>query len=335
MTAGPKIVIAIVTYNRSSYLRELLDSAAAMTTPPWRIVVIDNASTDDTQQVITEAAGNFDDGMVANHLMETNTGGAGGFCEGTRVALDLGADWVWLMDDDVEILPDALDSFAPWLGRFGVIHGRRYDFDGTPFYWQARFNQFLGVPLPYGLRQFNSEGYELTNSGTFEGMLVSADVVRMIGLPDPRFFISWDDAVYAWLAAQHSTVAYVNAFVLQRKRQQKQISLGVRHLNDGSPLFRFHVIRNRAYVAKYFAEYGKLHRIGFGLGTALTLAKEVFRLIVVQHTLRGLGDLVRGFREHRRLLADTSWRPMDPADVPPPGAAETETPPSRGPQHDS
>lgn len=312
-----KIAIAIVTFNRSGYLAELLDSIEAMTTPPWRIVVVDNASTDDTQEVLAGALPRFGEDLLINHRMDTNTGGSGGFCEGTKVALELGADWVWLMDDDVEILPDALERFKPWLGRFGVIHGRRYDFDGTAFYWQARFNQFLGVPLPYGLRQFNSEGFELTNSGTFEGMLVSADVVRRIGLPDPRFFISWDDAVYAWLAAQHSTVAYINAFVLKRKREQKQINLGLRHLNDGSRLFRFHVMRNRAYVAKYFAEYGKLHRVGFGMGTALTFGKEVFRLVVVQHTLRGLGDLVRGLRAHRALLRDTSWRPMDPADVPP------------------
>jgi len=254
--------------------------------------------------------------MVINHRLDTNTGGSGGFSEGTKVALELGADWVWLMDDDVEILPDALEQFTPWMERFKVIHGRRYDFDGSPFYWQAKFNQFLGVPLPYSGKQFGRDGYAVTNSGTFEGMLIHADIVREIGLPDPRFFISWDDAAYAWLAAQHTKVVYVDAFVLKRKREQVQVNLGIRHLNDGSPLFRFHVIRNRAYVGKYFAEYGKLNRVGFGLGTVLTLAKEVFRLVVVQHTLKGMGDLVRGFRANRALWRDKTWRPMDPADVP-------------------
>lgn len=314
---APRVAIAIVTFNRSGFLRELLTSAAVMDTAPFRIVVVDNASTDDTQDVIAAAAGDFPDGVLINHRLDTNTGGSGGFSEGTRKALELGADWVWLMDDDVEILPDALEQFAPWMERFQVIHGRRYDFDGTPFYWQAKFNQFLGVPLPYSVNNgFGAEGYAVTNSGTFEGMLIHGDIVRRIGLPDPRFFISWDDAAYAWLAAQHTQVVYVDAFVLKRKREQKQVNLGVRHLNDGSPLFRFHVIRNRAYVGQYFREYGKLNRIGFGLGTALTLAKEVFRLVVVQHTLKGVGDLVRGFRANRALWRDQDWKPMDPADVP-------------------
>ena len=308
-TTGP-LAIAIVTFNRSALLDELLQSASTMTTAPDRIVVVDNASTDDTQQVVSAWESKFPPGVLVNHRMETNTGGAGGFSEGTKVALELGAEWVWLMDDDVEILPDALERFAPWMERFKVIHGRRYDVDGTPFYWQAKFNQFLGVPLPYSIKTFNTDGYALTNSGTFEGMLVHADVVRRIGLPDPRFFISWDDAIYAWLASLEAEVVYVDEFVLQKKREQKQVSLGVRHLNDSSPLAKYHVMRNRAYVGRYFAEHGRLHRVGFALGTALTFAKEIVRLIVVEHSFTGFSSLVKGWRDGRRIWADRSWQPM-------------------------
>ena len=316
-SASETVHISIVTFNRSALLKGLLASAAAMNTQADRIVVIDNASTDDTAEVVAAAMADFKPGQLVHHRMETNTGGAGGFSEGTRVALENGADWVWLMDDDVEILPEALDRFAPWMERFHCIHGRRYDVDGSPFYWQAKFNNFLAVPLPYGRNAFTDEGFAITNSGTFEGMLIHADVVRKIGLPDPRFFISWDDAVYAWLASQFTEVAYVDAYVLQKKRDQKQISLaGIRHFNDSSPLARYHVMRNRAYVAKYFNEHGKLNRLGFAIGTLLTFAKEVFRLLAVDHTLKGIGDLVRGSRDSRKLLADKTWKPMDPDDVP-------------------
>jgi hypothetical protein len=36
------------------------------------------------------------------------------------------------------------------------------------------------------------------NSGCFEGMFIHRDVVARLGLPDPRFFIYWDDSVYGW-----------------------------------------------------------------------------------------------------------------------------------------
>ena len=310
--ATDRLAIVIVTYNRAELLAELLQSITRLTRAPWRVIVVDNASTDQTADVLKTAARLFAPGQLVVHHSPANTGGAGGFSQGVQVALEAGAAWMWVMDDDVEVLPEALDRFAPWMERFHCLHGRRYDVDGTPFYWQARFNQFLGVPLPYSVRTFGSQGYAITNSGTFEGMLIHADVVRRIGLPDPRFFISWDDATYAWLASQYTTVAYVDTFVMRKKRRQKQISLVIRHLNDSSPLVKYHVMRNRGYVWCYFREYGKLHPVGFGIGTALTFAKEVVRLVAVEHSLRGLDQLVKGTREAGALRRDPGWRPMPP-----------------------
>ncbi len=90
-----------------------------------------------------------------------------------------------------------------------------------------------------------------TNVGNFEGMLIKASVARDIGLPDPRFFITWDDAIYGWLAAQQTPVVYVNAFVIKKVRAQRQVDLGLRHLNDSSDLSRRYVMRNRGHVAQY------------------------------------------------------------------------------------
>lgn len=304
------LAVTIVTYNRPELLGELLESLLVMKRPPSKVVVVDNASEPRTGEVIESFRQRLGADVLVNHRLATNTGGAGGFSEGVRVALEQGAQWIWLMDDDVEILPEALGRLAPWMERFAVVHGRRYDVDGSPFFWQAKFNEFLGVPLPYTRKAFSAQGYAITNSGTFEGMLIRADVVKRIGLPDPRFFITWDDAVYAWLASRHTDVAYVDAFVLQRKRAQRQVNLGFRHLNDSSTLVKYHMMRNRAYVGRYFAVHGKLNRIGFSLGTALTFAKEVFRLVVVEHSLRGLPALQRGWRDGRKIWKDKSWRPM-------------------------
>ena len=310
MILAPELAIGIVTFNRCELLDGLLASVAAMSPAPTRVIVVDNASSDATQDVIARWAARLPDGMLVNARQDVNRGGAGGFSEAARLALELGVAWVWLMDDDVEVVPDALARLEPWLARFEVVHGRRYDVDGTPFYWQPNFNQFLGVPLPYSPNVFNKAGYAVINSGTFEGMLVATEIVRRIGLPDPRFFVAWDDAIYAWLAAQVTQVAYVDTFVLQKKRPQQQVSLGLRHFNDSSRLFKYHVLRNRAYVGRYFETYGKLNRFGFALGTAWTFAKEVIRLVVVERSPKGFGELVRGWRDGRKIWADPDWRPM-------------------------
>src|SRR6187431_2853470 len=92
--------IAVVTYNRSGLLSRLLDSIVQMDPKPGRIVIVDNASTDDTTALVESFRDRMGTELVYRRL-ETNTGGSGGFSEGMRVAFDLGSEWIWLMDDDV------------------------------------------------------------------------------------------------------------------------------------------------------------------------------------------------------------------------------------------
>lgn len=302
------VVAVVVTYNRKDYLAGLLASLLASSRPLEAVYVVDNASTDGTQAFLAERYG--DEPVVRPVPLATNTGGSGGFFSGVRRAYADGHDWFWLMDDDVTALPDGLTGLLRFAGRSGCIHGRRVDFHGGPFFWQQRFNERLGLPLPETRDPFThgNEVFE-TNCGVFEGMLVSRDVVAKIGPPDPRFFITTDDSIYALLASRVTTVTYVDHFSLRRQRAQKQVSLRVRHLNDASDLFRFYIMRNRGYVAHYLRHLHTYDRTGFALGTMLTFLKEVLRLVYVQHTLRGVEHLLRGWRASRRILAEP-WEPV-------------------------
>ena len=307
------VAAVVVTYNRLDYLQRLLPSLLESTRPLDRIYVVDNASTDATREWVTEAYG--DNPVVQPVWLDTNSGGAGGFHAGVVRAYRDGHDWFWLMDDDVTAIPDGLEGLLRFGDRSHCIHGRRIDFHGGNFFWQPRINELLGIPLPY-LKDPFAGGDDLfeTNSGVFEGMLVHRDVVAEIGPPDPRFFITWDDATYALMASRVTTVSYVDHFSLRRQREQRQKSLAVRHLNDGSPLFRFHVMRNRGYMAHYLRHLGTYNRLGYGVGTLLTFAKEVVRLVYVQHTLRGFGDLVRGWSAARKIMREP-WQPVGTADL--------------------
>ncbi|WP_049822596.1 glycosyltransferase [Arthrobacter sp. H41] len=324
--AGGRLFLVITTFNRSAYLRGLLDSVALLDPAPAGVVVVDNASTDSTADVVADAAFALPFPLV-HHRLPANVGGAGGFSAGIRRALSEGADWLWLMDDDVVALPDALGALKPWMERYRCLHGRRWDSSGKPFFWQHHFNEVLGVHLPVRGNVFADSRVFHTNVGCFEGMLVHSDVVRDVGLPDPRFFLNGDDTTYGWLISQRYSVAYVDEFVLRKARPQKQIDLGLRHLNDSSDLGRFCAMRNRGHLARYLQHEGRWNRTGFALGTALTAAKEVFRLLAVEHTFSGLGVVRRGWREARKILADEDWQPMPPlapAAPPPTGGSAGE-----------
>jgi GT2 family glycosyltransferase len=314
-----RFFIVITTFNRAGFLTDLLESVAALDPAPDAVVVVDNASTDATAGVIAAARdrlGALPSPVVLHHqALGTNVGGAGGFSAGVERALAEGAQWMWLMDDDVTAVPGAIGAFGPWMEKYDALVGRRYDTAGEPFFWQHDFSDFLGIHLPVRGDVFAHGNEFSTNVGCFEGMLVHRDAVASVGLPDPRFFITWDDAVYGWLIAQQRPVMYVNEFVLHKARELRSVDLHIRHLNESSNLSRFYVMRNRGLVAQYLRAYGRFHPVGFALGTALTAAKELFRLVAVERTLRGTGRLWSGWRASRPILADRQWQPMPALDI--------------------
>lgn len=306
--------IAVVTFNRSALLTRLLDSIVLMDPKPGHVVIIDNASTDDTTELVESYRDRLGTELVYRRL-DTNTGGSGGFSEGMRVAYDLGSDWIWLMDDDVEVIPDGLAKMGKWAPRFKSIQGRRYDYDGSEFYWQYRVAEPLGIPIPFAPSGFDESGYKEMNSGCFEGMFIHRDIVRQIGLPDARFFIYWDDQMYGWLASRKTTSVIVDEFVLRRTREIKQWDMGIRHMNASSDMYRYYIMRNRGHMKQYYRSLGLYNPVLFGLGTFMTFGKELIRLVAVERKVRGTSNLFRGLRDGRVIARDASWQPMAPLDV--------------------
>jgi len=71
------ICAVIVTYNRKELLRECLKAVLAQTRPPEHVLVVDNASTDGTPEMLQEEFP-----QVEVLCLPENQGSAGGF---TRV----------------------------------------------------------------------------------------------------------------------------------------------------------------------------------------------------------------------------------------------------------
>lgn len=326
-----RLAIVIVTYKRQGLLAELFDSILELTTAPWRVVVVDNENSGETARLVAGFAERLDAqwppadddpdaegglSRVVYDPMEENTGGSGGFSEGVRRAFELGAEWFWVMDDDVAVLPDGLETLERWSGEADAIMGQRRDFDDGHFFWQHRFWPRLAIYNPFSRDGWRpGERYKLCNALCFEGGCFSRRVVEKIGLPDARFFIYLDDALYGYLASKVGPVIYVPDYVLSRRREVANKEIGsVRQLNSTSDMTRYYITRNRGYLARYFMLYGDYSALGFAVGTALTFAKEVLRLLIVDrdHLGSGMSRLVAGHRDARAILHDPAWEPMPP-----------------------
>jgi hypothetical protein len=173
----------------------------------------------------------------------------------------------------------------------------------------------MGIPIPFAPSGFDGSGFKEMNSGCFEGMFIHRSIVQQIGLPDPRFFIYWDDQMYGWLASRKTTAVIVDEFVLRRTREIKQWDMGIRHMNASSNAYRYYIMRNRAYIKNYYRAHDAYNPVLFGLGTSMTFAKELIRLVFVERTVRGTSNLFRGLKDGGRLGRDRSWQPMAPLEA--------------------
>jgi len=208
------VCAVVVTYNRKDLLRECLCALANQTHSLDAILVVDNCSTDGTDVML---AAEFKD--LSSLRLQLNSGGAGGFHEGIKWAFERHFTWIWVMDDDVEAMPDALAMLLEFqsLGQF--IHPRRMGSDGQPYAWEGLFD-----PSGVSKKSFGSDvSFEAgrdwipVNYGCFEGALIHRSVVAQVGLPDKRFFFQGDDEIYGFHAARCVNVIYVNRLCLRRK----------------------------------------------------------------------------------------------------------------------
>lgn len=194
------VAVVLVTYNRADLLARALSGLARQTHPPDAVVVVDNASTDHTVQVLA-AANN--PGLRVVTMVE-NTGGAGGFHRGVREAFDLGVDRIWLTDDDVVPAPRCLEVLLA--ADEDCLMVVREDRSGALVEKAAlRFDlrnplslkpKTAMVETTYGRRDAMPERVEVENVA-FEGFMVRRSVIAEVGLPDPSYFIFYDDVDFA------------------------------------------------------------------------------------------------------------------------------------------
>lgn len=205
------LVAVVVTYNRLSQLQitvdHLLNSAPEHL---HAVVIVDNASTDDTATWLAAQI----DPRLRIHRSEINSGGAGGFETGMRIAMDeFDPDWLVLMDDDGRPQPGALTNFHRLdLVKWDAVAAAVYDTRGeicdmnrpsrNPF-WH------LKVFLRTGLRLGGRSGFHLDPSNyaetdpveiditSFVGFFIRGEAVKRIGYPDASLFVYGDDGIYS------------------------------------------------------------------------------------------------------------------------------------------
>lgn len=261
-TCMPAVAALVVTYNRKALLLECIDAITRQEYPACTIVVIDNASTDGTEELFTGDGPLAGSDIIDYRRMGSNLGGAGGFKEGLRAAAESGADWVWLMDDDC--IPYS-NTLAMLVEAARLVEGRDIE---PSFFASSVFGpkgEPMNVPAVDGRPTENgyadwyarlADGMVEIESATFVSLLINCKAVEQLGLPVGNFFIWGDDTEYTTRLTHNFGPAYLvgSSRVLHKRVNAK--SLDIKNENEPKRIELFHYFyRNNLIVQRY--HYGK------------------------------------------------------------------------------
>lgn len=350
----PRVAAVIVTWNRKEAVSAVLEAIARQTYPPGRIdvVVVDNASTDGTtdflrarwgpekvvenptarahepafQKVGREGrrqapneAGFASLTVVRNH---ENHGGCGGFNTGfayvdgflSRSASGEDLGYVWLVDDDVDLPPEALERLVS-AGRsdpaIGLVGSRTVDFNDrqttieTTVYLDRRTGRMTDNPPPYHPLAATHRAW-LTQVGAVRGgrgytglrevdvvsacsLLARWSAVREVGFWDYRYFIYCDDADWCLRMARagHRVVLNLDAVVYHTPWHHKL-----------TPARAYYAQRNALWMLQKILPAEDLRRVTWGWmlsamrqSLVAGLHRKVFQADI---TRRSIADMMSG-----------------------------------------
>ena len=204
-----RVTAVVVTYNRCEMLQRCLAHLAAQTAP-CDVLVVDNASTDGTQQWLREYCAAHPGVRVLR--MQENTGGAGGFSAGIEESVKAGYDGAWIMDDDCLPQSDALerlleaDRLLGGAEHYGLLSSAVLWTDGR----ECRMNRQKLRKRYYEYLELLQHGLVQIEQATFVSLLIPAATVRKVGLPIREFFIWGDDIEYTRrIAVRHGMPCFM------------------------------------------------------------------------------------------------------------------------------
>ncbi|MFD6353048.1 glycosyltransferase family 2 protein [Nocardia tengchongensis] len=183
-----RIVAIVVTHKRRELLAESLKVLSSQTRPVDHLIVVDNGNEAEVGELVKQQP------IESTYLgSEHNLGGAGGFALGMLHALTMGADWVWLADDDGRPEgPDVLATLFDCAERHSLV-------EVSPVVADIDDPDRLAFPLRRGVvwrrlrSELGDEDFLPGIASLFNGALVSATAVDKIGVPDLRLFVRGDE----------------------------------------------------------------------------------------------------------------------------------------------
>jgi GT2 family glycosyltransferase len=297
----------VVTWNRRELLTEALAALRVQSHELAGIVVVDNASTDGTDDLLADQAG------LDVVRLAVNTGGAGGFAVGIDRALTHDPELVWLLDDDTIPTPEAARELVRAWREYDDRTGRPPAVLASKVVWTDGRDHPMNTPRrkPGASRAeiaaADRVGAMPVRSASFVSIMCDAAVVRERGMPLADYFLWNDDFEYSTRLIRGRVGLYCPSSVVLHKTR----TFGSTDADPGERFF--FEVRNKLWLFTRSRGLTPGEKAVYGASTlrrwGRTFARSGDRRTLRRAMRKGLrAGLRNGPRPNETVLADAGAR---------------------------
>ncbi|HJV36720.1 glycosyltransferase family 2 protein [Geomonas sp.] len=243
----PEVHIIILNWNGWQDTVECVRSCQRLNYGNFRLLVVDNASSDRSEAILREEFPDLEFLQAG-----ANLGYAGGNNAGIRRAMAKGADYVWLLNNDTVVDPNALSEMVPVAEAdtsVGMI-GPKILLHSQPDHLNcigSTIDLRTGQPRLLALGEKDDGRFdEIAEMDTLSGcsLLVRSALVERVGLLDDRFFLFYEETDWILRAKK----AGFKMLYVPKARIWHKVSASVG--GHQSPLMLYYMIRNNALLMR-------------------------------------------------------------------------------------
>ncbi|HTD45249.1 MAG TPA: glycosyltransferase family 2 protein [Bryobacteraceae bacterium] len=203
------VSVTLVTYNSGRFIKRCLESVLEQKYPHLEVIVVDNASTDGTVDLLDQ----FQD-TCRIHLNTKNTGFAA--AQNQAIALSSG-EWVLTLNPDMLLLPDFIQGLVEAGNldqKIGTVCGKLLTIQATFDLPEKQLIDSTGIYFTPMLRHLDRGSQQVDNGhylnfeyvfgATAAAALYRREMIDDVSIQgeffDPDFFVYREDADVAWRA---------------------------------------------------------------------------------------------------------------------------------------
>ena len=202
--SSPRVSIVLLNLNGYQDTQDCIESLRRVQYTNFDVIVVDNGSSDDSFPRLQKE---FPEAKLVRS--EENLGFSGGSNLGIQHALDNGADYVLLLNNDTVVDADFLSHLVQ-VGesdpRIGILGAKIFYYSEPKRIWYAGgyVKCGIGACRHLGQDQLDQEGkfsrVEDTEFITGCAMMIKSSLLREIGLLDSKLFAYWEDSDFCMRA---------------------------------------------------------------------------------------------------------------------------------------